>query len=177
MKSLATTLVDLNKRTAVLLAVGAASLLSACGGGEVSAPNLQAGQSLEAAVASGITTLALELPDLPVDIGAQQVRPLFHAAPVFLDAPDDLDSANSQASGLHSPRKQAVPEELRGLSTKGLTLQGLEHNRRLRAPRLPVMAEADAEVSDAAITPLAPLAPITPMATPSDISIKLPILI
>ncbi len=174
MKSLATTLVDLNKRTAVLLAVGAASLLSACGGGEVSAPNLQAGQSLEAAVATGITTLALELPDLPVDVGAQQVRPLFHAAPVFLDAPDDVDSTNSQTSGLHSPRKQAVPEEFQGLSTRGLTLQGLEHNRRLRAPRLPVMAEAEAQASDAAITPLAPLAPIMPMATPSVVSVYTP---
>ena len=174
MKNLATTLVDLNKRTAIALAIGAVALLSACGGGEGSAPPPQASQMPEAAVATGITTLEVDLPGLSVEIGALQLRPLFHAAPVFLDAPDDVDAANSQTSGLHSPRRQAIPDELQGLPTRGLTLQGLEHNRRLRAPRLPVMAEAEAEVSDAAITPLAPLAPITPMATPRVVSVYTP---
>ena len=161
MKSLATPLIDLNKRAAILLAFGAASLLSACGGGgsDGSAVMAQAGQAAEAPLATGITTLELELPGLPVEIGTQLARPLFHAAPVFLDAPDDTDSANSQASARYSPRKQAVPEELEGLPTRGLTLQGLEHNRRLRAPRGPDMAEAQA--SDA---------PIVPMATTSVVS-------
>ena len=55
--------------------------------------------------------------------------------------------ANPNASALLGPRQQAIPAELSGLSTQGLTVQALESSMRRKA--------LSAKASDALLSPMA----------------------
>ncbi|MBV8665573.1 MAG: peptidase S53 [Burkholderiaceae bacterium] len=102
------------------------ALLAACGGGAQTSTNAPQAQSLSqqrADAATGTTTFAIASTALSSDAAGVQVQPKFHVAPVVLDTPDDRDAAGSSNSTLSSPHLQAVPESMRQLSTRRLTLE------------------------------------------------------
>lgn len=90
----------------------------ACGGSE--------DPEVTAEVASSTMTLELEPEWLPQEASSQVAQPLFHIAPVVLNAPDDADVQDANASAVMSPKRQAVPSEFRALSTRRLTPSKLE---------------------------------------------------
>ncbi|WP_088285309.1 S53 family peptidase [Ideonella sp. A 288] len=130
----------------VWLAACAAAALSACGGGS----NDAAVQAEAAApLATGTTTLELALDTPAADAARVAVQPTFHIAPVLLAEPDDSDARQPGASAQRGPRTQSIPADQARLSTRGLTLQGLEATRRQRA------LGVDRSADDATTTPLA----------------------
>ncbi|WP_295994427.1 S53 family peptidase [Rugamonas sp.] len=116
---------------ALLLCV--AALLSACGGGGDSGDsNGNSARVLEAApLATGVTTVELDTGSLPDGTAQQQALPSFHVAPVLLDTPAD-DAGD--VSSYRAAHLQAIPAEMRNLSTRRLTLQAM-HSRRMEAMR------------------------------------------
>ena len=97
-----------------------ALLLSACGNGATSTATA-ATQSFATQVdLSQATPAAL----------SQQATPQFHAAPVVLDEPSDVDSQQPDVSAQLPAHTQNVPVEFSNLSTRGLTLDTLRYVRR-----------------------------------------------
>lgn len=117
-----------------LPAVCVATMVSACGGGasNMDSQSSASGQKVETPLASGTTTLQLDVATLPTAAAEQVALPTFHVAPVLLNAPDDVDSADNVASARMSPRTQVVPVEFESLSTRRLTVQALESVRHMR---------------------------------------------
>ena len=112
-------------RTAWLLAACTATLLSACGGGSGD-DSTAASPQLAPQLASGTITLALDATALPDAVAQQDAQPAFHVAPALLDAPDDT----SARSG---PHRHLLSAEFAGLSSRRLTVQGLEAAHRRHA--------------------------------------------
>ena len=139
---------DNSRRTGLLLSVFASALLSACGGGSGD----QAGRiqlEAQAALASGTTTFQLADPVLPDAAAKQAAQPAFHVAAALLNTPDDIDADGRAASSRMAPRMQAVPDTLKNLSTRGLTVRRMEAAQGMRG------ADADSSTADGAITPMA----------------------
>lgn len=165
-----------HSRRGAMLGMGAAAALalSACGGGS----DPQASETALAATASAHFTL--DAATLAADVGAQSAVPAFHLAPVVLDAPDDADAIDNNASAGAMPHRQDVPMAARALETRGLTLQTLRDPQRmatLAAPRLradgspvPLATTAaavtytPAQIRAAYGLPLLPSAALTPTA-------------
>jgi hypothetical protein len=61
-------------------------------------------------------------------------NPTYHALPVLLDEPDDLDKYNNQASASRPPQRIAIPAENVGLSTRGLTVQDIRTHQNRHSP-------------------------------------------
>ncbi|HSY28877.1 MAG TPA: peptidase S53, partial [Burkholderiaceae bacterium] len=114
------------------LTVCAATLLSACGGGASDMGSKPDEQQVEPRIASGTTTLQLNTASLPDAAAAQLAQPAFHVAPVLLNAPDDTDAADNNASARMGPRMQFIPQEFKNISSRGLTLQALKFARQTR---------------------------------------------
>lgn len=104
-----------------LLSACAATLLGACGGGSESG-----GQPVAAPLASSTTILQMDVAALPDAVAAQAAQPAFHAAPMLLNEPDDADAVYNASSAGKRPRRQFVPAESEGLSTRRLTVQSLQ---------------------------------------------------
>lgn len=115
-----------------LLAVSTATLLCACGGGSDSLPGAAAPSVTFAAapLATGTTIFQLDNAVLADAPGQDQVAlPAFHAAPVLLNEPDDLDVHDNAASARTRPHRHAIPAQSAGLSSRRLTAQGIrEHH-------------------------------------------------
>lgn len=103
------------------LAVCAALMLAACGGGSTTDEASDA-----SGVATASTTFALEAIEVPDEASSLVALPSFHVAPVLLDAPSDADMADNTATARQVPHLQAVPPALQGLSSRRLTPQRLE---------------------------------------------------
>ena len=126
-----------------LLVSGA--LLSACGGG-----NPDSSASAPAApLATGTTTLSMNLATLPEAAAQQMAQPFFHAAPGLLAAPDDSDAVNPDASARRAPHRHHLGTDVGELSTRRLTVQDMQQPRHLRGLRAAQMA------ADGAATPMA----------------------
>lgn len=141
----------------LLTALCAAALLSACGGGSTN--DLTTAIQVDAApLASGTTTLLVDMPALPEEVAAQIVQPAFHMAPVLLDAPDDVDKSGDSLSAHHHPHRHTVPAEADGISTRQLTPQLLEESRRAHRQTHRIL---DLASPDGAITPMASTSTVT----------------
>jgi subtilase family serine protease len=132
-------------------AVAASLLLGGCGGGDSTATDSSgvAQNPQVQALATGSTTLELNLANLPQAAAMQIAQPFFHAAPGLLSAPDDLDANNPDASSSHQPHRYGLSSDMDAVSTQRLTVQDMREGRAARAQRnvlLPV---------DAATTPMA----------------------
>ena len=121
------------QRGGVLLAVCAAAVLSACGGGSSQDSAATSSSNLPQAVqlATGTTTLQMDLAPLPDDVAAVSVQPAFHVAPALLSTPDDADAVNSNTSANRRPHKHYMPTESNGISTGRLAWQALRAARRM----------------------------------------------
>lgn len=97
-----------------------ALLLSACGNGATST----------AAAATQSFATQVDLSQATPAALSQQATPQFHAAPVVLDEPSDVDSQQPDVSAQLPAHTQNVPLELSNLSTRGLTLDTLRYVRR-----------------------------------------------
>jgi hypothetical protein len=116
--------------TAFTTSILAAVMLSACGGGGVGDTQETAARQPVTALATGTTTLELDVPVLPEDIAAMVVQPAFHSAPVQLNEPDDAYTHGNQNFAKVGPTLQRVPAEFKGMSTRRLTastLHALRH--------------------------------------------------
>jgi hypothetical protein len=156
---------------ALLLALSAAMLLSACGGGDDAANTASTAtlsQQEAAPLATGITTMQLAVDALPEEVGALMVQPAFHAAPMLMSPPDEADSAGNSQSAHHRPHRHALPAEFAGVSTRNFTphsSDGPRHRRALRALAAPPtealvtpMAVSDESIE---VTPMAAGAAVT----------------
>jgi hypothetical protein len=124
-----------------VFAAGAALILSACGGGSDSASS----SAPEPQIASGTTTLSMQMAMLPEVAALEIAQPFFHAAPGLLSAPDDSDTIHPDASARRRPHHHLLDTELADLSTRQLTVQDMQEPHRLRAKRNPgMLADADA---------------------------------
>lgn len=122
----ATSLPALRGTRLTALSLCVATWLAACGGGTESPAALQ---TAAAPLASSVTTLQLAPPVLPDAAAAQTALPSFHVAPVLLDAPDDADAVQSDATARMAPRRQAMPPESEGLASRRLTVETLKAAR------------------------------------------------
>jgi subtilase family serine protease len=113
-------------RDAWWLCACAAAVLSACGGGSSTQ------DAAEPTLATQTVTLQLDAATLPDDAAALLAQPSFHVAPLLLNAPDDTDAADRNASAGMRPRTQAIPAGLEGLSTRRLTAQAIESSHRVQ---------------------------------------------
>ena len=113
-----------------LLAVFAATLLSACGGGE---DGESSSQQVAPQLASGTTTLQLDMATLPDEVAQQAAQPAFHAVPALLAAPDDADAVNNDASARRGPYRHRLSAEFENLSTRRLTLQSMKSGGHMRS--------------------------------------------
>lgn len=114
----------------LLAAILAAMMASGCGGGGNVDSSGAATQQESAPMASGTTTLQIDLPALPADVPEQTVQPAFHMAPMLLDAPEDADRASDNMSARRWPNRHTLPADAGGISTRQLTPQLLESARR-----------------------------------------------
>jgi hypothetical protein len=126
-------------------------VLGACGGGETSDGTV-AIQVDAAPLASGTTTLLVDMAALQDEVASQTVQPAFHMAPMLLDAPDDADQGADQMSTHRYPRRHAVPADSEGISTRQLTPQLLEAARREHGHGHRML---DITSTNGAITPMA----------------------
>lgn len=138
------------------------ALLNACGGGSV----VDSGLSVEpisvpsaAPLATGTTTLQMEVAMLPMEALVQMVQPAFHMAPALLTAPDDADSTVEPVSARRSPRRQLLAQDAAGIASRQLTPQLLaqtqaerQHSRRLRELSAPLGVIAPLATSSAFVT-------------------------
>ncbi|MEY4753907.1 MAG: hypothetical protein RJA44_1582, partial [Pseudomonadota bacterium] len=118
-----------------LTAVCAATLLTGCGGG---AKDSAAPENADVIL-------------LPEAVASQVAQPGFHLAPVILDAPDDLDAANPEASARLQPRVQALPADTAALPTRRLTLQAIGNAKRERALSANTASPAAASTSNVTV--------------------------
>ncbi|MDR3369484.1 putative Ig domain-containing protein [Rhodoferax sp.] len=109
---------------------------------------------MAAPLASGTTTLQIDMATLPVEVAAQLVQPAFHMAPVLLDTPDDADSSGDELSAHRHPHRHALPANSEGISTRQLTPQLLEAAQREHR-RGSHHAVLDITSPDGVITPMA----------------------
>lgn len=122
-----------------VLAAVAAAALSACGGGSgtssggASSAGPSSTSSATDSSTGSSTVLSIEAGALPSVDANLTVEPLYHLAPVVLAAPDDEDAQSNAASSAVSPRRQALPQVMAGISTGRLTVQSIESNQRARA--------------------------------------------
>jgi hypothetical protein len=157
----------LSRSNATLAALLASLLVSACGGGST-ADGVEVATLPDAVqLATGTTILQIDLPELPASVTTQIVEPAFHMAPAMLDAPDDADSTGHQLSAHRRPHRQALMNDVDGVSTRQLTPHLLEGERRgeRRSHRLARAVSQDQNQSTAPLD-----AVITPMATSSAVS-------
>jgi hypothetical protein len=151
-----------------LLAILLASALTACGGGGTpTATNENTGGDVATAnddsevVATATTTLELTPEELPEDIvlTKQVATPFFHVAPMLLDAPDNSDAVDNTRSARRRAHRQTIPDDLRDLQTRGLTLDKILAHRAARAARRNSQAAISAQTMQFAaaggITPFA----------------------
>ncbi|SDL60187.1 hypothetical protein SAMN05216517_101563 [Janthinobacterium sp. OK676] len=142
----------------LLLGASAALLLAACGPGqETSAP--------PAAIATAATQFSVEVPVIPVAVGALVAQPMFHAAPTLLDAPDGRDNANSSGSAHWRPHMQRVPRAMANMATRRLTAQRIAAAEQAAQDLSPLL---DGGASDSA----APMAGSSVVATYSPAQIR-----
>ncbi len=127
----------------------AALLLSACGGdgNSDSAAGSTANTQASASLASGQTTLALDNVALPDTLSAQIALPLFHLAPLLLDAPADADSASGDVSASLAPHQQTVAAALADVNTTRLTVQQMRAGNFIHATQ---KSTADGDATPAA---------------------------
>lgn len=97
-----------------------AAMLSACGGGNAEMQTTSMPAS--APLATAATVLQLEAGSLSSQDAQLLALPYFHMAPMTLDTPADATSTDAGTSYIH---RQRVPSELRGVSTRRLTVQAL----------------------------------------------------
>ena len=129
------------ERAPARLALGAGLmlLLSACGGGGSDAASSTGAESAPQAqpptadVSFSTVTLSVDATSLPSDVGDQSADPVYHLAPVLLDAPGDSDANDNNSSALAAPHTQAVSSYADALETRGLTVQALREARRTHA--------------------------------------------
>lgn len=114
----------------LLTALCAAALLSACGGGDTANSGEAALETLAAPLASGTTTLQIDMPALPDGVGALILQPAFHMAPALLDTPDDADRTGNNLSSHRRPHRHALTVDAEGIATRQLTPQLLESTQR-----------------------------------------------
>ncbi len=107
----------------------AAVLVSSCGGGTTDVAQADV-QAVAAPLASGTTTLQIDVGGLPAELATQSVEPAFHMAAMLLDTPDDADSTGDHLSAHRHPRRHVLPVDSEGISTRQLTPQMLEVARR-----------------------------------------------
>ena len=141
-----------------LLSAALCALLSACGGGgtatdSTASSNLQAQQ-----LATGSTTLVVNMANLPEAAALQIAQPFFHSAPGLLSAPDDADALQPEASSRRGPHHQRMAADMGGLSTQRLTAQDMREPHAARARRSAQMA-ADGVAPMAASTLIATYTP------------------
>ena len=123
--------------------------------------------------ACATTVAEMRIATLPDDVATRFTQPAFHAAPVVLDAPDDVDRIDSSASARRAPRTEHIPAALDGISTRQLTLPALKAALRRTAAgagggsaapapshrrhccRLPLLASAVSAMSSTARRPAA----------------------
>ena len=105
-----------------------ALLLSACGSEATStATNPTSSSTSTTTAASQSFAAELDLTQAAPAALSAQAAPQFHAAPIVLDAPADLDSVQPDASATLPPHTQSVPVALSNLSTRRLTLDTLRY--------------------------------------------------
>ncbi|PVX36930.1 S53 family peptidase [Janthinobacterium sp. 78] len=142
----------------LLLGATAALLLGACGPGqETSAP--------PAAIATAATQFTVEVPVIPAAVGALVAQPMFHAAPMLLDAPDGRDSGNSSGSAHWRPHMQRVPGTMAEMSTRRLTAQKIAAAEQTAQNIAPLLDGGAADIA-------APMAGSSVMATYSPAQIR-----
>ena len=107
----------------LLAALLASMLVGACGGGDSADSVETTTQQATALMASGTTTLQIEMPSLPDDVAAQAVQPAFHMAPMLLNTPDDVDGADDNMSAHRRPHRRVLTTDSEGISTRQLTPQ------------------------------------------------------
>jgi len=105
---------------AVLVALGAALLLTACGEDTSSS----ASNSATAYATQSVTM------SLPANEALPAAQPTFHAAPVLLAPPSDVDQADPSGSAELAPHTEQIPAEFALLSTRRLTRQVLDEVHR-----------------------------------------------
>jgi len=157
----------LPRAISLLTVVCAAVLVSACGGGTSDSGNV-ALQTVAAPLATGTTTLQIDVAALPSDVAAQTVQPAFHMAPMLLDTPDDADSTGEHRSAHRHPHRHTLSADVADISTRQLTPQRLEEAQSERHRGLGRWLERPTEAGAAELTALD--GAITPMATSSAIS-------
>ncbi|MFM1992045.1 MAG: hypothetical protein RJA99_5002 [Pseudomonadota bacterium] len=115
----------------LLLAAATALFLAGCGGssGPSTDPTSQALPESETAsaaatpdeVATGTTVLDLVQEELSDEDAARVLQPAFHAAPILLAEPSDVDAQTVDASADRAPASTPIPVGLDGLPTGRLT--------------------------------------------------------
>ena len=128
-----------------VLATGASLVLAACGGGTESTSSSAPTQQ----IATGTTTLSMNMAVLPEVAALEIAQPFFHSAPGLLPEPDDSDAINPDASARRSPHHHHIAYDLSDLSTRQLTVQDIREPRSMRARHNPSM------VADGTATPMA----------------------
>ena len=153
---------------AAIPALVVAMALSACGGGgggSTTASDSSAATNPQMqALATGSTTLVVNMANLPEAAAMEVAQPFFHSAPGLLSAPDDGDAVNPDASARRAPRHHVISADMSGLSTQRLTAQDMREPHRARARREAQM-EADGSIA-------APMATSSVIATYSPAQIR-----
>ena len=129
-----------------------ALLLSACGASATSTNpfyNPSPTTSSTATVATESFATQVDVPQATSDALSQLATPQFHAAPVILDEPSDVDSEQPETSAALPPHAQSVPVELSNLSTRRLTLDTLRYVSRYG------VSSSDETAEDSNATPMA----------------------
>ena len=147
------------KNFPALPALATAILLSACGGGDGSGTASPASSNGQAQLATGSTTLMINMANLPQADAMQIAQPFFHAAPALLDAPDDSDVFNPDTSATSAAHQHAISQDLSGLSTQRLTAQDMRNPAIARARR---SARIEADGSAAPMAASTVIATYTP---------------
>ncbi len=138
----------------------AALVLSACGGGDVNTADSGSSANPQMqALATGSTTLTINMANLPDAAAMQIAQPFFHSAPGLLNAPDDRDAVNPDASARHAPHHHAISADMGGLSTTRLTAQEMREPHSARARRNAQMTADGAAAPMAASTVIATYSP------------------
>ena len=101
-----------------------------------------------AQLASGSTNWVINMPTLPAAAATQMARPFFHAAPGLVNAPNNRDAVNPNASSRYAPYRHAMSADMVGLSTQRLTAQDMRDPRGARTRR-------QAQAPDGAAAPMA----------------------
>jgi subtilase family serine protease len=142
-----------------LPALASAMLLSGCGGGDGTNTANATGPNLQAPVATGSTTLTINMANLPQEAAVQIAQPFFHAAPGLLNGPDDKDSFNPDTSSRYAAHRHTIAQDMQGLATQRLTAQDMREPSAARARRNAQMAADGGAAPLAASTAIATYTP------------------